>query len=356
MDTSFLDRLGLSVPVVQAPMAGVSTPAMAAAVSEAGALGSIGVGATDAPGAATMIAGVRERTDRSFNVNLFVHGPASPDPVREADWIKALRPLFAEFGAEPPAALRTIYRSFAEDADMLAMLMETAPPVVSFHFGLPSADALAALRERGVLLIATATNLDEARAIEAAGLDAIVAQGIEAGGHRGVFDPAAPDDALGTLALTRLLVRNVRLPIIAAGGIMDGAGIAAALDLGAIAAQLGTAFVTCPESAADQGYRAALAGPGAWHTQMTALISGRPARALANRFTALARTIGERRPPDYPIAYDAGKALHAAAKARGEHGFGAHWAGQGAPLARAMPAAKLVETLQRELDACRGRA
>jgi nitronate monooxygenase len=137
---------------------------------------------------------------------------------------------------------------------------------------------------------------------------------------------------------------------------MDGAGIAAALDLGAIAAQLGTAFVTCPESAADQGYRAALAEPGAWHTQMTALISGRPARALANRFTALAGTIGDRRPPQYPIAYDAGKALHTAAKARGEHGFGAHWAGQGAPLARAMPAAKLVETLQRELDACRGRA
>jgi len=198
--------------------------------------------------------------------------------------------------------------------------------------------------------MATATCLEEAHAIEAAGLDAIVAQGFEAGGHRGMFDPARPDDALGTMALTRLLVRQCRLPVIAAGGIMDGAGIAAALDLGAVAAQLGTAFIACPESAADDGYRTALAGPGAWHTSMTPLISGRPARALANRFTSLARPIVGPRPPDYPIAYDAGKALHLAAKARGDHGFGAHWAGQGAPLARAMPAAELIETLRRELS------
>ena len=348
-----LDQLGLSVPVVQAPMAGVSTPALAAAVSNNGGLGSIGVGATDAVGARAMIAALRERTDRAFNVNLFVHGPASADPVREAEWLDWLRPLFAEFGAEPPEALRAIYRSFAEDADMLAMLVETAPPVVSFHFGLPPADALSALRERGILLLATATSLREARAIEAAGIDVVVAQGIEAGGHRGVFDPAIPDDALGTMALTRLLVRGTGLPVIAAGGIMDGAGIAAVLDLGAVAAQLGTAFVACPESAADDAYRAALTGPGADHTAMTPLISGRPARALANRFTALAHEVGDRRPPDYPIAYDAGKALHAAARARGEHGFGAHWAGQGAPLARAMPAGILVETLRTELQSCR---
>ena len=134
---------------------------------------------------------------------------------------------------------------------------------------------------------------------------------------------------------------------------MDGAGIAAVLDLGAVAAQLGTAFVACPESAADEAYRAALAGPGAHHTTLTPIISGRPARALANRFTTLAQRLADRRPPDYPIAYDAGKALHAAAKARGEHGFGAHWAGQGAPLARALPAAALIETLRTELKICR---
>lgn len=347
------DRLGLQVPLVQAPMAGVSTPALAATVSQAGALGSIGVGATDALGARAMIEQVREHTYRAFNVNVFVHGPAPPDAVRETEWLAWLSPLFVKFGAAPPPVLRTIYRSFAEDADMLAMLVKTAPPVVSFHFGLPPASALSALRERGIVLLATATGLAEARAIEAAGIDAIVAQGIEAGGHRGVFDPAAPDEALGTMALTRLLVRNTRLPVIAAGGIMDGAGIAAALDLGAVAAQLGTAFITCPESAADEGYRAALAGPGAEHTVLTSLISGRPARVIANRFTALARTVGARQSPDYPIAYDAGKALHAAAKEAGEYDFGAYWAGQGAPLARAMPAAELVAALLAELQQCR---
>jgi nitronate monooxygenase len=190
---TIFDRLGLSLPVVQAPMAGVGTPALAAAVSDAGALGSIAVGATDAAGARIMVEEVRVRTDRPFNVNLFVHGAAVADAGREAAWLEFLAPFFAEFGAAPPAALRTIYKSFADDADMLAMLSETRPPVVSFHFGLPSADAIAALRSCGILLMATATNLVEARAIEAAGIDIVVAQGIEAGGPRGVFDPAAQD-------------------------------------------------------------------------------------------------------------------------------------------------------------------
>lgn len=344
-----LDRLGLSVPLVQAPMAGVSTPELAAAVSNAGALGSIAIGATDADGACRMIEKVRAQTDRAFNVNLFVHSAPRPDPVADAAWLDRLAPIFAEFDAMPPTSLQTIYSSFADDPDMLTILLDLAPPVVSFHFGLPPADAIAALREQGIYLIATATNLTEARAIEAAGIDAIVAQGIEAGGHRGVFDPGAPDDALATLSLTRLLLQSVTIPVIAAGGIMDGVGIADALSEGAAAAQLGTAFIGCPESAADEGYRKALAGPGAHHTTLTSLISGRPARSLANRFTALLQSADDWRPPDYPIAYDAGKALHAAAKAKGEHGFAAHWAGQGAPLARAIPAAELVKVLNEEL-------
>ncbi|GAA0657028.1 nitronate monooxygenase [Sphingomonas insulae] len=350
---SFIEKLGLELPLIQAPMAGVATPLLAAAVSEAGGLGSIGVGATDAASACVMIEELRGRTHRAFNVNLFVHARADPDPVREADWLDWLAPVFAGFGAPPPAALRTIYTSFADDPAMLAMLLDLAPPVVSFHFGLPSPDVLSALRARGIYLMATATSLDEARTVQAAGIDAVVAQGIEAGGHRGVFDTAAADDALGMVALTRLLVRKAGLPVIAAGGIMDGAGIAAALDLGAVAAQLGTAFVACPESAADDGYRAALSGPGAYHTVLTSLISGRPARALANRFTALSACVGDRLPPSYPIAYDAGKALHAAAKAQGEHGFGAQWAGQGAPLCRSMPAADLVRVLREELGRSR---
>ncbi|MBS7701270.1 nitronate monooxygenase [Chelatococcus sp. YT9] len=344
-----LDKLGVSLPIVQAPMAGVSTPALAAAVSNAGGLGSIGIGATDAAGASRMIEELRGRTERAFNVNVFVHGAAIADPAREAAWLEWLAPLFAEFDAKVPATLHTIYKSFADDADMLALLLATKPAVVSLHFGLPPSETIAALKSAGITLFATATSLDEARKIEAAGIDAIVAQGIEAGGHRGMFDPKAPDDGLGTFALTRQLVRHTNVPVIAAGGIMDGAGIAAALDLGAVAAQLGTAFVPCPESAADEGYRKALIGEGAYHTRLTHLISGRPARALANRFTALHELTSGRHPPDYPIAYDAGKALHAAAKAKGEHGFGAHWAGQGAPLARTLRAAELVATLAREL-------
>lgn len=352
---TLIDRLGLTLPLIQAPMAGTSTPLLAAEVCEAGALGSIAVGGTDAAGARAMIAALRERTARAFNVNLFVHCHPVADAGREAGWIAALRPVFATFGAQPPEALEPAYESFVGNAAMLAVLVETAPAVVSFHFGLPEPEAIAALRERGVILLASATSLEEARAIEEAGLDAVIAQGIEAGGHRGMFDPAAPDAMLGTMALTRLLARGCRLPVIAAGGIMDGAGIAAALDLGAVAAQMGTAFVGCPESAADDAYRAALMGPGAWHTRMTTVVSGRPARSLPTRLTALEDSLGTGTLPDYPIAFHAGKALNAAAKARGESGFGAQWAGQGAPMARALPARELVAALRAELGAVRPR-
>jgi nitronate monooxygenase len=344
---TLIERIGVSLPIIQAPMAGTSTPALAAAVSDTGALGSIAVGAVDAAAAGAMIDEVRARTDRPFNVNVFVHRPPTADVARESAWTEAMAPLFAAFGAEPPRALRPIYRSFVEDRDMLALLIERAPPVVSFHFGLPDPDAVAALKTAGSVLLATATSLAEAAAIEAAGVDAIVAQGWEAGGHRGVFDPEAPDGRLGTFALTRLLVTHTGLPVIAAGGIMDGAGIRAALDLGAAGAQLGTAFVACPESSADDAYRAALAGDAARRTVMTSVISGRPARCLANRFTAWGESIGAAT-PGYPMTYDAGKALNAAARARGEGGYGAQWAGQGAPLSRPMPAAQLVAVLARE--------
>lgn len=332
-------------------MAGVSTPALAAAVSDAGGLGSIGVGAVDATGARGMIAEIRERTDRPFNVNLFVHATPCSDPAREDAWRAWLAPLFAAFETSVPTTLHALYKSFADDPEMLEMLRVMRPPVISFHFGLPPAPVIAALRQTGAVLLATVTSVDEARAAENAGMDAIIAQGIEAGGHRGMFDPAAPDDMLGTVALTRLLVRHCRCPVIAAGGIMDGAGIAAALALGVVAAQMGTAFILCSESAADEAYRAALTGPGAFHTRLTSLISGRPARALANRFTALADGGDAPRPPDYPIAYDAGKALNAAARSCGEAGFGAQWAGQGAPMARSMPASELVACLRDELAA-----
>jgi nitronate monooxygenase len=347
---NLLELLGIELPIIQAPMAGVSSPALAAAVSNAGALGSIGVGATDADGARRMFKLFRERCQRSLNVNVFCHRPARPDAAVEAAWIAYLRPYFAAFGAQPPPQLQEIYRSFLTDDALLAALREERPRVVSFHFGVPSAERIHALREAGIVLLASATSLAEARVAAASGVQAIVAQGFEAGGHRGVFDPDAPDDCLSTAVLTRLLVRELDVPVIAAGGIMDGAGIAAALRLGAGAAQLGTAFIACQESDADAGYRQALASEAAHHTVLTRAISGRPARCLSNGFTALAANLDPRRIPSYPIAYDAGKSLNAAAKAAGDMRYGAQWAGQGAPQCRAgLTAAALVELLATEL-------
>ncbi len=336
----FAERLGLASPIVQAPMAGVSTPALAAAVSNAGALGSLGLGAASAAAARNMIRETKALSARPFNVNLFCHAKGPRDAAREAAWLDRLAPEFARFGAKPPESLGEIYRSFRDDDAMLAMLLEEKPAVVSVHFGLPQPQKIAALKGAGALLVASATCLEEALAAQAAGADAVVAQGIEAGGHRGVFDENAPDEGLGVLPLTRLLARALDIPVVAAGGIMDGAGIAAALALGAEAAQLGTAFVACPESAADAAYRAALlAGPR--RTRLTRVISGRPARCLENAFTMLGEAVRPDESPAYPMAYDAGKALNAAAKAAGETGFGAQWAGQGAKLAP-LPAASFV--------------
>ncbi len=338
--------------MIQAPMAGVSSPAMAAAVSNSGGLGSLGVGAMQAEQARAAIRQFREASTGALNVNVFVHRPARADARKEAAWIERLRPGFDRCGGKPPQRLREIYTSFLDDDAMLSVLVEERPAVVSFHFGLPRRRQADALRAAGIVLMATATSLGEAKAIEAAALDAIVAQGWEAGGHRGVFDPDTDDDRLGTFALTRMLAMATALPVIAAGGIMDGAGIAAALALGATAAQLGTAFVGTDESLADAGYRERLFGEPAHRTVMTRVISGRPARCLANDFTRLGASLRDDHDvPDYPIAYDAGKALNAAGKAAGRTGYGAHWAGQGAPLARKLSTRALMDALQEELQA-----
>ena len=340
----------MQVPIVQAPMAGVSSPAMAAAVCAAGGLGSIAVGAMSAELARDAVRAAREAGARPLNVNVFAHEPAKSDTRKEAAWLWRLAPEFERFGMQAPSALREIYTSFLVDDAMLAVLVDTRPEVVSFHFGLPRREQIEALRAAGVVLFATATNIEEARAIESAGCDAIVAQGYEAGGHRGMFDPDVQDSRLGTFALTRLVVRNSSLPVIAAGGIMDGAGIRAALSLGASAAQLGTAFIDTDESLASPAYRERLHGDAGHRTRMTRVISGRPARCLENDIVAWGEGVEDADVPDYPIAYDAGKALDAAAKAAGQTGYGAQWAGQGAPLARALPASALMRALIDELE------
>lgn len=320
--------------VIQAPMAGISTPTLAAAVCEAGGLGSVALGALDVVGARKAMAETRARTDLPFAVNLFCHAPARRDPARESAWLDRLAPEFGRFDAAKPAALHEIYASFRANDAMLALLVETRPAIISFHFGLPEPHQLEALRATGAVLLASATDLHEGRAIAAAGLDAIVAQGWQAGGHRGCFDPDAADAQMETRALVQRLV-PLGLPVIAAGAIMTRADALAAMTAGAVAVQCGTAFLRAPEAATSPAHREALSRG---ETVMTRAISGRPARGLANRFTAIDGSSA----PDYPLAYDAGKALNAAALAAGDQGYGAFWAGTGAAQAATRPAAETV--------------
>jgi nitronate monooxygenase len=349
-DSALLSRLNFRLPIIQAPMAGVSTPALAAAVSNAGGLGSLGVAAMTPEQASGTIGQTRNLTNGPFNVNVFCHTPAKRNPEREAAWLDYLSPYFRELGEEPPSRLELPYKSFQEDDEMLAVLLESKPAVVSFHFGLPHPRQIGALKDAGIFLLATATSLDEAQQISEARLDGIIAQGIEAGGHRGIFDPAGGDEGLGTIALTRLITRKLSLHVIAAGGIMDGAGIVAALSAGAQAAQMGTAFIACPESTADSAYREALSAGATARTTMTRVISGRPSRGLANRFTAIGDMPTRPEIPDYPLPYSAGKALHALAKKTGSSSYAAHWAGEGVSMVRARPAHELVTLLAAEVD------
>ena len=332
-------------------MAGVSTPELAATVSESGALGSIAIGAVSAEKARELIAQTRERTARPFNVNAFAHLPEPADPFAEIAWIERLRPWFQEFGAEPPAELVAPYKSILEDPEKQQVLLETAPAVVSFHFGLPDSEFVRRLQEFGSVVMACVTTVSEALQAQVTGVDAVVAQGFEAGGHRGNFAPQE-DEQLSTLALVPQVVRAINLPVIAAGGVVNGAGMVSALALGACGIQCGTAFVGCPESSAPAAYRQMLASERASRTQVTSAISGRPARGIRNRF--IAETAGEgNRIPGYPKTYHAGKALAEAAARSGDVEFSAMWAGQAAALApKGVPAREVVDRFIQEAREC----
>ena len=350
MTNAALSLLGIRFPIIQAPMAGVSTLRMAAAVSDAGGLGSISVGASNAAQAKAAIAEMRGLTSRPFNVNVFCHRPAQADPAREAKWLEYLAPHFAAVGVQPPDALKEIYKSFVDDTDMLDVFLAERPAVVSFHFGLPPQHYIDALKKAGIVLLASATTPEEAVQVEQAGIDIVVAQGVEAGGHRGVFDSTGEDRCIGTFALVRLLARSTKLPVIAAGGIMDGQGIVAAMALGASAAQLGTAFILCPESSANAHYRSRMKSSETTNTRITDVISGRGARGMPNKLFNEIGAAGHPAVPDYPIAYDAVKALNAAAAQKGVQDYAVNWAGQGPALAREMPAAHLVRVLVEEMQ------
>ncbi|WBU56426.1 NAD(P)H-dependent flavin oxidoreductase [Paracoccus sediminicola] len=332
-----LAKIGMRVPVVQAPMAGITTPALAAAVANAGGLGSLGVAAQDAERARQDIRAVRAQTSARFNVNVFCHAPPRRDAQKERDWLDGLAPDFGRFGAAAPDQLTSGYTPFAEDDAMLQMLLEERPGVVSFHFGLPDAGRVAALRESGAVLLGSATNLADALKIRAAGLDGIVAQGWQAGGHRGLFDANGPDERLETMELLSALT-EAGLPLIAAGGIMTREDVQAALDAGAVAAQCGTAFLVADEAGTSDPHRAALAGG---QTRMTRAISGRQARGVENIISSR----DDSNAPDYPLPYSALKALHAAASAQGEHGYGPFWAGTGCARAEPGGAAEILSRL-----------
>lgn len=349
---ALMTRLGIQYPIIQAPMAGVSTPQLAAAVSAAGGLGSIAIGAAGLAAAETMIRATRALTRAPFNVNVFCHQPASADATQDARWLDYLRPFFAQFNAQPPAELHEIYPSFLADNAVLHLLLAEKPALVSFHFGLPPSRWIQQLQDAGIVTLACVTSLSEALAAQQAGVDALVAQGIEAGGHRGIFDPQGEDEQLPALALLAQLRERVALPLIAAGGIMNGADIAAALAAGAEAVQMGTAFIACPESAANEEYRRRLQSHP--HTQITRVISGRPARGIINRMMTGVDSAMAPPVPPYPNAYDAGKALHAAAAAAGCYDFAAHWAGTGVAGVRVLPAAQLLQQLVDELRSAQG--
>jgi len=349
MTATALDLLEIRLPIVQAPMAGTATPELAAAVSNAGGLGSLGLGSSSPTAARTAIHQYRALSNRPLNVNFFCHDNPGVTPSRDQAWLEYLAPWFHEFTAQLPDQLEDPETSFNHNRAMHDMLLEECPEIVSFHFGLPPGSILERLKSAGIILMATATSLEEARQIERAGIDIVIAQGWEAGGHRGIFDQHADDGQLSTVTLLNQLRQHCRLPIIAAGGIMNGQTIATMLQLGACAAQLGTAFILCPESAASPAYRKALNSPAAQYTRHTAAISGRPARGIMARVHRELDTPGRPPLPDYPVCYQATKALQAAASQQNHFEFGSHWAGQGAPLARPMPAAELVKTLANEI-------
>ena len=337
--------LGIDLPIVQAPMAGVQGSAIAIAVSNAGGLGSLPCAMLTPQALHAELEALRAGTARPYNVNFFCHEPPAPDVARDTAWRAALSPYYAELGIEPTQVPSGPGRATFSDAasDVLA---EFRPAVVSFHFGLPAPQLLARVRAWGAKVLGSATTVQEARWLEARGVDAVIAQGLEAGGHRGMFLASDPATQIGTFALLPQVVRALRVPVIAAGGIADASGVAAALAMGAAGVQVGTAYLLCPEATTSAVHRAALKEDGAWATAITNVFSGRPARGIVNR---LMRELGPMSAlaPAFPLASAAVAPLRAAAEARGSGDFSPLWCGQNPSGCREVPAA----TLTRELAA-----
>ncbi|MBA4341351.1 MAG: 2-nitropropane dioxygenase [Methylibium sp.] len=352
-DTRLCDLLGITLPLIQAPMAGPNDHALAVAAASAGALGSLPCAMLSSEQIRAEVARFRELAlSRPLNLNFFCHRSPAPDATRDAAWRAALKPFYLELGLDPdmplPAATR---RPF--DAESCALVEQLRPEVLSFHFGLPEPALLARVKATGARVLSSATTVDEARWLAGQGCDAIIAQGVEAGGHRGVFLGDDISTQPGTFALLPQIVDAVELPVIAAGGIADGRGMAAALTLGAAGVQIGTAYLLAPECKTPAVHRAALQSAAAEHTSLTNLFSGRPARGIVNR---LMRELGPLSvlAPAFPQASAALAPLRAAAEARGSADFTPLWAGQAASLARAQPAAEITRRIAAEALRCLG--
>jgi nitronate monooxygenase len=356
-DHRILDLLRIELPIIQAPMAGPALADMVIAVAEAGGLGSLATAQLTPEQVRRELDTIRRATSRPINLNFFCHRPPPDDAAREAAWRARLAPYYRELGIDPAAPSRSAGRSPFDDA-MCAVVEEFRPEVVSFHFGLPEPALLARVRATGAAILSSATTVDEARWLEAHGCDAIIAQGAEAGGHRGIFldDPLAGcATQVGTMALVPQVVDAVKVPVIAAGGIADARGIVAAFALGAAAVQIGTAYLFCPEARVPPLHRAALRQAKDNTTALTNVFTGRPARGIVNRAV---RELGPLTPnaPAFPLAGNALAPLKAAAEARSSADFGSLWSGQAARLGREMPAGELTRALAAEALARLARA
>lgn len=348
ISTPFSDKVGLRVPVMQAPMAGgPGGPELVAACSAAGALGALGFAYTQPDDMKKQVAFVRSKTDRPFSIDLRVSSSSEAiDPGAQRAALEAVAKYYTELGLPSPEPVGLPYAPEL-DAQITAVL-EIRPRVFTTHLGALAKNRVDALRSAGILVGGTATCIAEARRLESQGYDFVIAQGGEAGGHRGTYLRDAADSLTGTLALTRAIVRAVQLPVVAAGGIMDGAGIAAVLALGAQAASLGTAFIPCPESGAPKIHKDSLLAAREDDTRVTEKFSGKPARGLANRFMKEM----ERAPQlEYPAQNKLTGPLRQASARVGKADFVAMWAGQGAAMSRALPAAELISALENELVA-----
>jgi nitronate monooxygenase len=335
--------LGIDLPIIQAPMAGVQNSTLAIAVSNAGGLGSLPCAMLDMETLHKELRVIQAQTSRPYNLNFFCHTPPESDAEQEKRWRAALAPYYAEYQIDA-GTVNAGAKRMPFNADIAQMLAEFAPPVVSFHFGLPPANLLDQVRNWGAKILSSATTVEEALWLEAQGVDAIIAQGSEAGGHRGMFLSTDVSTQVGTFALVPQIVAAVNIPVIAAGGIANAQGVKAALALGAAGVQIGTAYLLCPEATTSSIHRAALKSPDAHVTTITNVFTGRPARGIVNR---LIRELGPMSAlaPEFPLAATAIAPLRSKAESLERGDFSSLWAGQNTTGCQEIPAAELTRHL-----------